>query len=44
MWITPYNLSETENEKRVLIVMAGNIPLVGFHDFMSVIISGNNKL
>ena len=22
--------------------MAGNIPLVGFHDFLSVLISGNN--
>ena len=43
-WITPYNLSETDNKKRVLIVMAGNIPLVGFHDFMSVIISGNKAV
>jgi len=24
------------------VVMAGNIPLVGFHDFISVLISGNN--
>ena len=24
------------------VVMAGNIPLVGFHDFLSVLISGNN--
>ncbi|GAA0189630.1 acyl-CoA reductase [Fulvivirga kasyanovii] len=27
--------------KKVGIVMAGNIPLVGFHDLLSVIISGN---
>jgi len=27
---------------RVGVVMAGNIPLVGFHDFMSVLISGND--
>lgn len=26
------------------IVMAGNVPLVGFHDFMSVLISGNKVL
>jgi len=26
------------------IVMAGNIPLVGFHDFLSVLISGNRVL
>ena len=24
--------------------MAGNIPLVGFHDFLSVLISGNNLI
>ena len=24
--------------------MAGNIPLVGFHDFLSVLISGNKLL
>src|SRR5690606_5446286 len=30
--------------KTVGIVMAGNIPLVGFHDFISVLVSGNNVL
>ena len=43
-WITPYNLSEITHKKKVLVIMAGNIPLVGFHDFMSVIISGNNAI
>ena len=43
-WITPYNLSEKTHKKKVLVIMAGNIPLVGFHDFMSVIISGNNAI
>ena len=43
-WITPYNLSEVTHKKKVLVIMAGNIPLVGFHDFMSVIISGNNAI
>ncbi len=28
--------------KNVAIIMAGNIPLVGFHDFFSVLISGHN--
>jgi hypothetical protein len=28
----------------VAVIMAGNIPLVGFHDFISVLISGNNIL
>ncbi len=27
--------------KKVAVIMAGNIPLVGFHDFMSVLITGN---
>jgi hypothetical protein len=26
------------------VVMAGNIPLVGFHDYLSVLISGNNLI
>lgn len=33
------------NELRPLhvgVIMAGNIPLVGFHDFLSVLVSGNN--
>ncbi len=40
-WINPYKLKEVEIPKRVLIIMAGNIPLVGFHDFLAVLISGN---
>ena len=28
--------------KNVAIIMAGNIPLVGFHDFLSVLISGHS--
>lgn len=30
--------------KKIAIVMAGNIPLVGFHDFLSVLISGYSAL
>ncbi|MEC8853510.1 MAG: acyl-CoA reductase, partial [Bacteroidota bacterium] len=41
-WLAPYNLVENNKPKNVLIIMAGNIPLVGFHDFLSVLISGNN--
>jgi hypothetical protein len=33
-----------ENVKKVGVVMAGNIPLVGFHDFLSVLISGHHLL
>jgi hypothetical protein len=30
--------------KKIAIIMAGNIPLVGFHDFISVLISGHDVL
>ncbi len=33
--------SFTDKPKNVLLVMAGNIPMVGFHDFICVILSGN---
>ena len=38
------NYSYAENPKDVGIIMAGNIPLVGFHDLLSVLLSGNNAL
>jgi hypothetical protein len=31
----------TENRKKVGVIMAGNLPLVGFHDFMCILLSGN---
>ena len=33
-----------ENPKNILIIMAGNIPLVGFHDFLCVFISGHRSI
>lgn len=38
-WLSNY--SYTKNPKRVGIIMAGNIPLVGFHDLISVLLSGH---
>lgn len=38
-WLKNYTFSQTP--KRVAIIMAGNIPLVGFHDFLCVLASGN---
>ena len=40
-WLSPYQLEEPKSQKKVLIVMAGNIPLVGFHDLLSVLIAGH---
>ena len=49
--LTESNLNEWTNDysfsispKNIAIIMAGNIPLVGFHDFMSVLISGHNAI
>ncbi len=43
-WIKNYNnLLETRNKSsKVAVIMAGNIPLVGFHDFFYVLMSGNH--
>lgn len=42
-WLSAYPLLKTENitTKIVGVVMAGNIPLVGFHDFLCVLLSNN---
>ncbi len=41
-WINNYpKLNKYKTEKNVAVIMAGNIPLVGFHDFLSVLISGH---
>ena len=40
-WLGPYELKQLAIQKKVLIIMAGNIPLVGFHDFLAVLISGH---
>ncbi len=38
-----YNLN-VNSPKTIAIITAGNIPLVGFHDFLSVLLSGNDAL
>ncbi|SEK57704.1 Acyl-CoA reductase (LuxC) [Aquimarina amphilecti] len=42
-WLSSYTLDKLE-PKTIGVIMAGNIPLVGFHDFISVLISGHNVL
>lgn len=42
-WLSAYTF-ETNEPKNVGLILAGNIPLVGFHDFLSVLVSGNNVL
>ncbi|MBZ9650519.1 acyl-CoA reductase [Psychroflexus montanilacus] len=40
-WLLLYSLGNFATQ-RVAVVMAGNIPLVGFHDFLSVLITGHH--
>ncbi|MBL4668749.1 MAG: acyl-CoA reductase [Flavobacteriales bacterium] len=39
-WLSNYLINDN-SDKSVGVIMAGNIPLVGFHDFLSVLITGN---
>jgi hypothetical protein len=41
-WLKPYPLSSAP--KKVLIVMAGNLPFVGFHDVLCTLLSGNKAV
>ncbi|MFC4262028.1 acyl-CoA reductase [Ferruginibacter yonginensis] len=40
-WVTKYHLDDNIIPKNVGIVMAGNIPMVGFHDMLAVFVSGH---
>lgn len=45
-WLAPYRkrLEERQTPKTVGVVMAGNIPMVGFHDMLCVLLSGNRLM
>ena len=38
------SITETSQPKKVAVIMAGNIPAVGFHDMLCVLLSGHNIL
>src|SRR5689334_6037250 len=40
-WVAPYHADKKTDPKNIGVVMAGNIPLAGFHDWMTIFISGN---
>ncbi|PIB31011.1 acyl-CoA reductase [Maribacter sp. 4U21] len=42
-WLASYDLKKNKT-KQVALIMAGNIPLVGFHDLLSVLITGNKAI
>ncbi len=50
-WLTPEKLTDWTNNyapndhmKQIAVIMAGNIPLVGFHDFLCVLLSGHQVI
>ena len=42
-WAEHYHLDDNVGGKNIGVVMAGNIPLVGFHDFLCIFISGHKQ-
>lgn len=43
-WTLPYSDKISQQDSLVLVVMAGNLPLVGFHDFLTVVASGRKAI
>ncbi|GIK70353.1 MAG: acyl-CoA reductase [Bacteroidetes bacterium] len=39
-----YNFNQNTSSKNVGLILAGNIPLVGFHDFLCVLLSGHKAI
>ena len=42
-WFSSYNF-KNDSPKKIGLILAGNIPLVGFHDILTVLMSGNIAL
>ncbi len=43
-WLSSYAIESATKQKRVGLILAGNIPMVGFHDIFSVALSGNKPV
>ncbi|PHN06467.1 acyl-CoA reductase [Flavilitoribacter nigricans] len=43
-WLDRYEMHEPENIRSVGMVLAGNIPLVGFHDVLCVFVAGHHAV
>ena len=41
-WTNQYNLGSTNASKNIGLILAGNIPLVGFHDILCVLLCEQN--
>ncbi len=40
-WVANYSFSETDQPQQIGLMLAGNIPGVGFHDILAVLIAGH---
>ncbi|MEX0967151.1 MAG: acyl-CoA reductase [Bacteroidia bacterium] len=43
-WLSTYDIPENHAPKTVALVMAGNLPLVGLHDLLAVMVTGNRAM
>jgi hypothetical protein len=43
-WLNRYDLNQNKAVKKIGLILAGNIPMVGFHDVLCVLITGNHAL
>ena len=43
-WLDDYQIHDIAQPKSVGLILAGNIPLVGFHDFISVLVCGHRAV
>jgi hypothetical protein len=41
-WVATYSFSETDQPQEIGLMLAGNIPGVGFHDILAVLIAGHS--
>jgi len=40
-WLNQYDLTKNTSPQKIGLILAGNIPLVGFHDVLCVLVTGN---
>ncbi|MES2726990.1 MAG: acyl-CoA reductase [Bacteroidota bacterium] len=43
-WVSKYQFTDESSNKSVAIIMAGNIPLVGLHDLVCVLLAGHKAI
>ena len=43
-WLSQYQLPQTTSHKKIVIIMAGNLPLVGLHDLLCVLVTGHKAI